>query len=85
MSTTAAEAARHAATWAERADNHHKADRSRREKAQEMASQRYSASARDWHERADSAEEQRGTAVAMANMWAGVSRVLHLVQEGEPS
>ncbi|MET7573362.1 hypothetical protein ABZT04_33430 [Streptomyces sp. NPDC005492] len=85
MSTTAAAAARHAATWAERAENHHKAAGSRREKAHEMASQRYSASARDWHERADSSEEQRDTAVAMANMWVGVSRVLHLVEDGEPS
>lgn len=85
MTTTAAEAARHAAVWAKRAETAHETVKARREKAREMESQRYSAAARDWHERAEGAEEQRGTAVTMANMWANVAGVLHLAEEGEPS
>jgi hypothetical protein len=85
MNTTAAEAARSAAVWAKRAENAHEAVKARREKARRMESERYSAAARDWHERADGAEEQRGTAVTMANMWANVASVLHLVEEGVPA
>jgi hypothetical protein len=85
MTTTAAEAARHAAVWAGRAENAHQTVKARREKAREMESQRFSAAARDWHERAAGAEEQRGTAVSMANMWANVAGVLRLAERDEPS
>ncbi|CAM5236830.1 hypothetical protein [Streptomyces griseomycini] len=85
MSATAAEAAHHAAVWAGRAESAHKAVQTRREQAHKMADQRYSAAARDWHERADAAKEERGTAVTMANMWASVAGVLHLVEAGESS
>ncbi|MFI7415328.1 hypothetical protein ACIBU0_42510 [Streptomyces sp. NPDC049627] len=85
MTTTAAAAARHAAVWAGRAETAHETAVTRRAKGRELESQRLSAGARDWYERAEGAEKQRGTAVTMANMWANVAGVLHLAEEGEPS
>ncbi|MBZ6253584.1 hypothetical protein KVH27_35120 [Streptomyces olivaceus] len=83
--TTAAEAARRSANWAQRAENCHKSAGERRRKAAEMQAQRYSAGARDWEERADDAARERGTCVEMANMWANVAGALQLAELGEHS
>lgn len=83
--TTAAEAARRAANWADWAETCHKTAKERRRKAAEMQRQRYTAGASELYERADELARERGTAVEMANMWANVAGALQLAELGEHS
>ncbi|CAL9326638.1 hypothetical protein [Streptomyces sp. SudanB91_2054] len=83
--TTAAEAARRAANWADWAETCHETAGKRRREAAEMQAQRYTDGARDLHERADDLARERGTAVEMANMWANVAGALQLAELGEHS
>ncbi|MFF0698347.1 hypothetical protein ACFYU4_37655 [Streptomyces tendae] len=81
--TTAAEAARRAANWAEWAETCNESAGKRRREAADMQAQRYTAGASNLQERADDLARERGKAVEMANMWANVAGALQLAELGE--
>jgi hypothetical protein len=85
MSRTAAEAAKAAVEWAERAENAFSMASVRRAEGDAVAERRgpHSESAA-WYEKAETSERERGIAAGMASMWADVASALHLVEEGEP-
>ncbi|MFC9280859.1 hypothetical protein [Streptomyces collinus] len=83
--TTAAEAARRAANWADWAETCHETAKKRSREAANMQAQRYSAGASNLYERAEELARERGTAVEMANMWANVAGALQLAELGEHS
>ncbi|SEE85211.1 hypothetical protein SAMN05216483_6793 [Streptomyces sp. 2131.1] len=85
MSRTAAEAAQEAVEWAERAEIAFSMASIRRAEGAAVAERRgpHSESAA-WYQKAEDSERERGTAAAMASMWADVAGALHLVEEGEP-
>lgn len=84
--TTAAQAARRAVSWATSAEHADKTARERRQKGDQWASQRGGrGNSVDWYERAESYERTRDKAVVMANMWANIAGVLHLAEQGELS
>ncbi|MFG2512658.1 hypothetical protein [Streptomyces sp. NPDC048584] len=83
--TTAAEAARKAATWAHCAEDANKYAHDHEQQAREHAVQRDSGQAAAYTSRAEEWVRLRGTAVDMANMWANVAGALQLADLGEHS
>lgn len=86
MRSTAAEAARAAVEWAERAETAFSMASVRRAEGAAVVERRgpHSESAA-WYEKAEDSERERAVAAAMASMWADVAGALHLAELGEHS
>lgn len=83
--TTAAEAARKAATWASCAEDANKYAHEHEQQAREHTAKRDSGNAAASASRAEEWVQVRGTAMDMANMWANVAGALQLAELGEHS